>query len=212
MFQTGNSEHLQEMEKLLGELKSDMAPLKKIDDIHQGVSDTKADLEHLSKLPYAKGAAFNSGLWEHKARCLRGTRVNLLQEIRTWSEIASDAGIYWLNGLAGTGKSTIARTVARDCHDQKRLGASFFFSRGQGDLGHAAKFFTSLATQLANTIYALKPYVCSAIAENPDISERGIAEQWKYLIFQPLSNVKDVSLQSRQFILVIDALDECFCD
>ncbi|KAF8540104.1 vegetative incompatibility protein HET-E-1 [Trichophaea hybrida] len=217
-----HSEHLQEMENLLGELKFDMAPLKKIDDICQGVSDTKADLEslkqhmslseqdqHLSKLLCANGAAFNSRLWEHKAGCLNGTRVDLLQQIMTWSESSSGAGIYWLNGMAGTGKSTIARTVARHCHDQKRLGASFFFSRGQGDLGHAAKFFTSLATQLANTLSALKPYVCRAIAENPDISERGLAEQWKHLIFQPLSNVTDVSLQSRQYILLIDALDEC---
>ncbi|KAF8535469.1 hypothetical protein BDD12DRAFT_892769 [Trichophaea hybrida] len=217
-----NSEHLQKMEKLLGELKSDMAPLKKIDDIHQGVSDTKADVEslkqhmslfeqdqHLSKLPCANGAAFNSRLWEHKTGCLNGTRVDLLHQIMTWSESASGAGIYWLNGMAGTGKSTIARTVARNCHDKKRLGASFFFSRGQGDLGHAAKFFTSLATQLANTLSVLKPYVCRAIAENPDISERGLAEQWKHLIFQPLSNVKDVSLQSTQYILMIDALDEC---
>ncbi|KAF8542356.1 putative WD-repeat protein [Trichophaea hybrida] len=165
--------------------------------------------QHLSKLPCADGAAFNSRLWEHKAGCLNGTRVDLLHQIMTWSESASGAGIYWLNGMAGTGKSTIARTVARDCHDKKRLGASFFFSRGQGDLGHATKFFTSLATQLANTLSVLKPYICRAIAENPDISERGLAEQWKHLIFLPLSNVKDVSLQSRQYILMIDALDEC---
>ncbi|KAF8533431.1 WD40-repeat-containing domain protein [Trichophaea hybrida] len=164
---------------------------------------------HLAKLPCAYGAAFNSRIWQHKAGCLNGTRVDLLKQIMTWSESASGAGIYWLNGMAGTGKSTIAHTVARDCHDQKRLGASFFFSRGQGDLGHAAKFFTSLATQLANTLSVLKPYICRAIAENPDISERGLAEQWKYLIFQPLSHAQDVSLQSRQYILIIDALDEC---
>jgi len=166
---------------------------------------------HFSKLSCANGAAFNSKLWEHNARCLLGTRVNLLQEIMTWSESTSGAGIYWLNGVAGTGKSTIARTVARDCHDQKRLGASFFFSRGQGDLGNADKLFTTLATQLANTrsLSALKPYICRAIAENPDISERGLAEQWKHLIFQPLSNMKDVSIQSGPYILVIDALDEC---
>jgi len=165
--------------------------------------------QYLSMLPCAKGAAFNSKLWEHKARCLRGTRVDLLQEIMAWSESASGAGIYWLNGIAGTGKSTIARTVARDCHDQKQLGASFFFSRGQGDLGHAAQFFTTLATQLASALSALKPYVCRAIAENPDISNQGLAEQWKHLIFQPLSKMKDVSFQSRLYILVIDALDEC---
>jgi hypothetical protein len=111
--------------------------------------------------------------------------------------------------MAGTGKSTIARTVARACADKKRLGASFFFSRGQGDLGHAARFFSSIAVQLANTLPTLKPYVCKAVAENPDISQRGLSEQWKHLIFQPLVHLNAKPLQPQLFVVVIDALDEC---
>ena len=41
-----------------------------------------------------------------------------------------------MNGMAGTGKSTISRTVAHEYNKQKRLGASFFFSKGDGDAGH----------------------------------------------------------------------------
>jgi hypothetical protein len=111
--------------------------------------------------------------------------------------------------MAGTGKSTIAFTIARACNDEKRLGASFFFSRGDGNLGNAAKFFTTLATQLANTLPDLKPHIGAAITNNPDISQRGLAEQWKHLIFQPLCKLHQASHQSQPFILVIDALDEC---
>jgi len=111
--------------------------------------------------------------------------------------------------MAGTGKSTIARTVARTCANQKRLGASFFFSRGQEDLSRATKFITSLAHQLVNTLPALRRYVCSAIVDNPDITEQGLSEQWKHLILQSLANVKDISLQSQLLVFVIDALDEC---
>jgi SpoVK/Ycf46/Vps4 family AAA+-type ATPase len=64
--------------------------------------------------------------------------------------------MYWLNGMAGTGQSTIARTVARRCADQQRLGASFFFARGGGDLASARKFVTSVAVQLAATSSQLK--------------------------------------------------------
>jgi hypothetical protein len=35
--------------------------------------------------------------------------------------------------MAGTGKSTIARSVARRCHDEGFLGASFFFSGSYTD-------------------------------------------------------------------------------
>jgi hypothetical protein len=127
----------------------------------------------------------------------------------TWSENPSSACIFWLSGMAGTGKSTIARTVAHNFAGRKRLGASFFFSRGRGDLGHAAKFFTSLAVQLAHTVPALKPYVCRAMTENFNISQQGLGEQWKHLVFQPLSNLKDGLLKPQILILVIDALDEC---
>jgi len=52
----------------------------------------------------------------------------------------------WLSGMAGTGKSKIAHTVAHGCFEQGRLVASFFFSRGGWDVG---KFVTSIAVQLA---------------------------------------------------------------
>ena len=68
--------------------------------------------------------------------------------------------------MAGTGKSTISRTVARHFTDQRRLGASFFFSRGQGDLGHAEKFFTTIASQMAHALPTLKRHICEAVAED----------------------------------------------
>ncbi|KAF8538282.1 vegetative incompatibility protein HET-E-1 [Trichophaea hybrida] len=164
---------------------------------------------YLSKLPCADGAAFNSRLREHEPQCLPDTRVDLLKQIMIWSNNPSGACIFWLNGMAGTGKSTIARTVARACADDGRLGASFFFSTGRDDVNHAAKFFTTLAAQLANSLPCVKTYICEAIEKNPDIFQRGLGEQWKYLILQPLSNLQDVSLNSKLHILVIDALDEC---
>jgi SpoVK/Ycf46/Vps4 family AAA+-type ATPase len=51
--------------------------------------------------------------------------------------------------MAGTGKSTIARTVARACLDDGRLGASFFFSRGGGERETTPSFVTTIARQLA---------------------------------------------------------------
>ncbi|KAF8542140.1 putative WD-repeat protein [Trichophaea hybrida] len=164
---------------------------------------------HLSNVPYADGAAFNSRLQDHESQCLPDTRVDLLQQIVTWSNDPSGACIFWLNGAAGTGKSTIARTVARTWANQKQLGASFFFSKGGGDLGHATKFFTSLAAQLVYTLPSIRTHISRAIEENPDIFQRGLGEQWKYLIFQPLSNLKEISLQSSVLVFVIDALDEC---
>ncbi|KAH0553157.1 hypothetical protein GP486_006658 [Trichoglossum hirsutum] len=165
--------------------------------------------DQLNELPCADDAAFNSKSGEHEPQCLPDTRVDLLQEIMMWGENPDGAVMFWLNGMAGTGKSTIARTVARAFADQKRLGASFFFSRGQGDRGRADKFFTTLAAQLSRALPVLKPRVCSAISENFNIFKQGLAEQWRHLIFQPLSGLIDVLPRQRTFFLVVDALDEC---
>ncbi|KAH6680961.1 hypothetical protein B0J14DRAFT_532552, partial [Halenospora varia] len=82
--------------------------------------------------------------------------------------------IFWLNGLVGTGKSTVARTVAYTYHEQKRLGASFFFSRCGGDVSHAGKFVTSIAVQLFSSVLTIYRFICDAITEHSDITSRSL--------------------------------------
>jgi NACHT domain len=163
----------------------------------------------LAKLPLADGATFDSSLHEQEAQCLPDTRVELLDQIMMWSDNPSDKCIFWLNGMAGTGKSTIARTVASKLANNNCLGGSFFFTRGGGDLSKATMFFTSLTRQLVNILPSLKRYVCEAIAKDPDIAQKSLDVQWKQLIFRPLSMLDGSQLHCPNLVLVIDALDEC---
>jgi hypothetical protein len=163
----------------------------------------------LSSLPYAADAPWDSYHRQHEPTCLDNTRVNLLQEIYNWADGQDERYIFWLSGLAGTGKSTIARTVARKYSERKRLGASFFFSRGGGDdVSHAEKFVTSIAVQLANNAPPLQRHICEAIKERSDIASKPLRDQWRQLIVGPLSKLHGSSYPS-SYILVIDALDEC---
>ena len=161
----------------------------------------------LNRLPYVVEAPFNSYQRQQEPTCLPGTRVDLLQEIYDWADRQDEHFIFWLNGLAGTGKSTIARTVARRCFEQDRLGASFFFSRGDGDVGHARKFFTTIALQLAKKSSSLHRYICEAVTEHSDVASQSLPDQWRQLVLRPLSKFHDSSCPS--YILVVDALDEC---
>ena len=117
----------------------------------------------LGRLQVAKGAAFDSYDNQH-AECLPGTRVKLLEEIEDWTRLPDGKCIFWLNGMARTGKSTISRTVAGRLKQQHLLGASFFFKRGEGDRGTAKKLFPTLAEQLVINVPHMLPKVQVALS------------------------------------------------
>jgi hypothetical protein len=128
-------------------------------------SENRASEPLLSTLPVASEAAFNSLHNQHEPTCLLNTRAELLQDIATWVDGADERCVVWLKGMAGTGKSTVARIIARTYYNRGVLGASFFFSRGGGDLSNANKFVTTLARQLATRLPVAKGHINEAIKE-----------------------------------------------
>jgi len=97
-------------------------------------------------LCHTENAGHNCG---NRQGCLSGTRKDVLRDIGDW--LASEQGqhVFWLNGLAGTGKSTIAQTFAETAFADGRLGASFFCSRDFEDRSNLQMIFPTLAFQLA---------------------------------------------------------------
>jgi hypothetical protein len=163
----------------------------------------------LSKIPIAKDAAFDSHADEHDARCHPKTRVAIRQEIIRWTEDPQGGCIFWLNGMAGTGKSTISRTVAQSFADKGELGASFFFKRGERDRSSAALLFTTIAAQLVAKVPALATDVGAAIDADRAITGKPLKEQFEKLILEPLGNLKNSPGNIKKIVIVIDALDEC---
>jgi hypothetical protein len=70
-----------------------------------------------------------SYLCGNRQGCLRGTRKGVLWEIERWLTGEREQRVFWLNGLAGTGKSTIAQMYAERAFADGKLGASFFCSQ-----------------------------------------------------------------------------------
>ncbi|KAJ3568906.1 hypothetical protein NPX13_g6262 [Xylaria arbuscula] len=202
-----------EVEKILQDLSRCMQPVTTALQIDQAVAifaidnnlasvDQKAVLGRLAE---AAGAAFDSHAEEHNPICLPDTRVDLLREISQWVEDPDAKAVFWLNGMAGTGKSTISRTLARSSSNRGQLGASFFFKRGEGDRGGVSKFFTTIAAQLIRREPALAVHVKDAIDADPAIVDKAMREQFEKLILEPLSHVQNTNT----LVIVVDALDEC---
>ena len=88
--------------------------------------------EYIRSLPYAEGAALDSNLRQISG-CFPNTRVSIIKNIESWNQDVTGKPIFWLNGMAGAGKSTIAHTVASRLHNAGALAAS----RNTADTGVA---------------------------------------------------------------------------
>ncbi|PTB71314.1 WD40 repeat-like protein [Trichoderma longibrachiatum ATCC 18648] len=162
----------------------------------------------LAKLKFAKGASFDSPSHAENSKCYPGTREDILDQIQTWSTKADGQCIFWLNGGAGTGKSTISRTVAQAFADKGMLGASFFFKHGEADRGSMALFFPTIASQLVQTVPQIAPHIRGAVEEDPTIHERSIKDQFDKLVAEPMRLASEAS-QLPTIVIIADALDEC---
>jgi hypothetical protein len=112
--------------------------------------------------------------------------------------------------MAGTGKSTISRTIAQWFKGRGLLGASFFFKRGEGSCNNARLFFTTIAYQFVSWQRALEPYIRDALDADPALTTtQGIKEQFKELILKPLEYVRNNLQNPANIVVVVDALDEC---
>ena len=148
----------------------------------------------------AQGVEFRHG---NRRSCLKGTRETVLDEIESWTKDFDNSPVFWLNGLAGTGKSTIAQTVAERIFTEGRLGASFFCSRDFEDRSNLHFIFPSLAFQLAYKYPEFRSHFVSLLKSNPDVAHESLYSQMQKLIAEPLQ-ITGVST-----VIVIDALDEC---
>ena len=146
----------------------------------------------------------NAGyLCGNRRGCLRGTRKDVLWEIERWSSGEQEQHVFWLNGLAGTGKSTITQTVAETAFADGKLGASFFCSRDFVDRSNLQAIFPTLAFQLAYQYPHFRRELLQVLRARPDTGQGSLFSQLEMLVIGPL-NAANIST-----LIIIDALDEC---
>jgi len=154
----------------------------------------------LEKLPRAMKAGHSSG--NHRT-CLKGTREAVLLELEAWGIDLTDKSVFWLKGVAGCGKSTIAQTLAEIFAANGHLGASFFCSRDYPDRRNLHLIFPTLAYQLAYRYMDFKTNLVQIFLSDPDVVNDSLAVQFEKLIVRPLQQTQ------LNVTIVVDALDEC---
>jgi hypothetical protein len=139
---------------------------------------------------------------------MKGTRVSLLEELHQWSEDISAPPIFWLDGMAGTGKSAIARSLCRFLSRNQRLGGSFFCLRGHESRANVKRILPTLAWFLASHLSQYQTALLPILRKAPDVADCSIPRQVELLLETPFHRVSD-NRQRPPLVLVIDALDEC---
>lgn len=110
--------------------------------------------------------------------------------------------------MAGTGKSTISRTIARSLAARGLLGANFFFKRGESDRSSVNKLFTTLAFQLSLGNRRIAQQVIAALKSDPALPNKATRDQFDKLILEPILLAYQGHEKST-LVVILDALDEC---
>jgi hypothetical protein len=138
--------------------------------------------------------------------CLKGTREQLLEDIELWMMDPTSKKVFWLNGAAGTGKTTVARSVAEMASRRNFPGATFFFSRTSADRGDFKPVVPTIAYQLAQDP-RLRSRIAAAMDDDNTLSTADVTIQAEKLLLETLR--VPIPDPPSCLLLVVDALDEC---
>ncbi|KAF8972030.1 hypothetical protein BDZ97DRAFT_2070665 [Flammula alnicola] len=143
--------------------------------------------------------------------CMLGTRVNILADLDAWASGNDNRKVYWMVGMAGTGKSSISHTLCEILDGKNMLGASFFGSRASEKTSNARLIVPVIAHALARASPPIKIEIVKAIEDDPALAEptySNLAEQFMKLIYNPIRTTAGKVARTYK-IIVIDAVDEC---
>ncbi|TFK23187.1 hypothetical protein FA15DRAFT_705647 [Coprinopsis marcescibilis] len=157
----------------------------------------------LQGLPQQDGCS-----WDPHRMCLKGTRVEHMDEIRSWIESDHEfdmkgGRIFLLEAPTGSGKSTLAHTVCQDARQRGQLVASFFFDHLDGK-SNIKNFMASIVSGVCSLDDNVKQKIGQLITEDSSLASAPPSRQFRDLVL-PAS----LSLSAnRRHVVVIDALDE----
>jgi hypothetical protein len=151
----------------------------------------------------------------NREECTSGTRVRILEDITKWANntLPESPRVFWLTGQAGSGKTTIAYTVAKrfekdgTADQQTILGGNFLCSRQFGETREPGRIISTIAYQLARKC---KSYADALHNANKfDSVNYNVPTQLTDLLVEPWQQSEATcNMQRPPFLIVIDALDE----
>lgn len=119
-----------------------------------------------------------------------------------------EASLLWLNGIAGQGKSTVAKTFARMASAKGYATLCFFCRRDDSDLSNPRRLLPTLAYLLALRHASYRRALLHLLDDpnNAEIGSDTISEQFSVLFKDQLTSLTD---PGEPYVVIVEAADEC---
>ena len=145
----------------------------------------------------------------NRPKCLKGTHEDLLQQVRTWTQRIDPPNVFLLTGGAGTGKSTVARTIGEEFEAGKSLGCYIFFERGKTDsMSITNTVIKTIAYHLACINSIMAESLLNVIEDGHELSFPSTKILFDKLLRDPLHSIS-MPHTFKPILVILDALDEC---
>ncbi|KAH8822239.1 WD40-repeat-containing domain protein [Flagelloscypha sp. PMI_526] len=169
----------------------------------------------LAQLTISNDAPFASAVSENVQRqsCTPGTRIAILRKLLDWA-IAREQdlrhSLFWLYGLAGTGKTTILYDICEKLQNLNLLVSSYFCSI-QLSSGDSTRLVPTIAKHLASCSPSFETSLAHELQQDPNVLSAKLKLQFERLLCRPWQAAIDTQdgRPTGAKVVVIDALDEC---
>ena len=139
---------------------------------------------------------------------MEGTRKSLLEQVKAWvangSEQTNGVNTYWIYGLPGIGKTSLAHSICASLHDQQQLAGSFFCRRDDQELSEPRNILPTLIHKLAILFPPFRSVVAECLRKDPNVTPESMRHTDFLDFIRKLPRPPEKTL-----VLVIDAFDEC---
>ena len=137
--------------------------------------------------------------------CMEGTRETLLNQIIAWAANESNtSNVYWIYGLPGIGKTSLAHSICEKLHNAQRLAGAFFCQRDDANMSEIRNILPTLISKLAEKFPPFRNIVTDRLRSDPDLTSKSMKDS-VFLDF--ICNLP--RHPKHALVFVIDALDEC---
>ncbi|EJD07054.1 uncharacterized protein FOMMEDRAFT_59301, partial [Fomitiporia mediterranea MF3/22] len=142
--------------------------------------------------------------------CLHGTRENVLRNVEQWVHSRNHCQqIYWIHGVAGCGKSSVATSVADALEREEVLSGSFFCKRDIPERRSAKRLIHSLMYFLARRVPTFRNSLLRRYQDDRTVLDKPLSYQFNTLLVSSLAGLPQEMELGLSVVIVIDALDEC---